>query len=242
MVEEMVDQCFFYGLVHPAGDGWSFDEPFSFSFLEHDTQVQTFIKYGKFHAVVSTNAKLDQNFSNDLMSVIQGLLDALGFHLGVRIRAELIGAIVHPNTLIFTTPASWPEAVGRTADQPLRVEAEELVPFTDTALREPLVRFALGDICEALVQAADTGFLCYRAVESIRQWYQEVDPRTDSNSEGWRRMRDALAVSEEELRRLGALASRRRHGGAAAISEQERIWAIGLARRVVLSFVHALPR
>jgi hypothetical protein len=236
-------QAFFYGLVHPQGYGWTFEQSFGLTLPDHDATAEVFIKNGKFFAIINAGAQLSpESFLNDLTSVLQGLVDALGFHLGVAMRVELLGGFGSPNRVVFSTRHAWPESVGRSATDPtMQVEAEELVPFTLASINEQLVRLALADICNAFVNATDTGFLCHRAVESIRQWYQDVDPPTNDTDQGWARLRTELGVGESDLRRLAGIAQRRRHGSGGLISEEERLFSIDIARRVVRTFVASLP-
>lgn len=237
----MAETSIFFGTVHPSGDGLSYDEPIQVDYGD-DGWIQIVIHHGHFQALVTMPDVQDdpQSFLNHLTSVVQGSLDALGFHLGLGVTVEIDGGFIAPNTSVLTMRHRWPEAVGRSWGDPLRVEAETLGPFIRAAVEAPLVRFALADVRLALRNAEDTAFYAYRACESIRQWFQAVEPTTENRSVGWRRLRETLHIEEADLLVLAELAKARRHGDGATISESDRLKCIAIAREVVARFVSHL--
>lgn len=234
----MPEQAIFHGFVHPIGGGWTFDDPFEIDFPEGDNW-QVFIKGGRFTALLFGKIGPDlTSLVNEVTNVVQGLVDSLGFHLGLALSVELSGGFVSPDQVIFAAQTIWPEAVGRSPNDPLRVDAAVLIPFTKVSIEEPLVRLALADLNLAIRHSDDTAFYSYRAVESIRQWYQLEAPPTEDPKEGWRRLRSALGIEESEMIQLAHLAARRRHGeSGASITEAKRLWSIAVARNILRAFV-----
>lgn len=98
----------------------------------------------------------------------------------------------------------------------------------------PLQR-ALGDLRQAIRARHDTGFFCYRAVESIRQSFVKAEGR--DNSPSWERLRKALRIDQSWLTKLAELSRPLRHGAYHFSSSQERELAMQHAWKVVDRFV-----
>lgn len=101
------------------------------------------------------------------------------------------------------------------------VAGNELPPFIAAAIREPLARLAFANLRTAIESPDDTGYLAYRAVESVRQWFL-VEPADDQSARERSDMRAALAIDGSRLRCLETLALARRHGAAAPLTEIQR--------------------
>jgi hypothetical protein len=230
----------FHGVVHPQGGGWSLQTPVDLNFDDgHWTVV---IVNSTFRVVVHGTRPEDvETFKNDVLSIVQGILDSVGFHLGAALSAELTGGFVAPNVLIQRT-LTWPEAANRSPDAPPWVDAKTLAPFVNASTIEPQLRRALADLNLALARPDDTAFYAYRAVECVRQYFAQRDGLTEKKDlvKSWQVLRDTLGFTEEELTELGKTATTPRHGGLTPISATERLAAILLARRVVSAFVDYL--
>jgi hypothetical protein len=173
------------------------------------------------------------------MSVVQGVLDALGFSLAASLKAEVSAILSNGNTLVTRT-VSWPELRSNPEDS-LRVPEPELAPFVRAAMLNLHARHALADLRAALDYPDDTAFYSYRAVETIRQAFVVGDGDSDAaRKESWVALRNALKVERESLDRVGLLARTRRHGEATNLTEEERLQALAVARGVVQRFVAAL--
>lgn len=77
---EGADAAVFFGVVHPQGGGWTFDEPIEVPF---DDGVWTVILVAsQFRVAVRGVLPSDlASFRNEVLSIVQGCLDALGFCL-----------------------------------------------------------------------------------------------------------------------------------------------------------------
>ena len=187
----------FHGTVHPAEHGWEIDglvpnrssDPcWFFTLQESQFRVQTLGGYREDFAT----------FRNEVMSFVRGVLDALGFCLGCALVPELRSTSWAPDGQTTFTPG-WPAVAGLDDNQPLRVSVDQLGPFIEVAVQEPLVRCALSDLSLAIDRPDDTSFYAYRAVESIRQFFvgsslSENGERSEKEK-SWRELRNALDVS-----------------------------------------------
>lgn len=228
----------FVGVVHPVSGGWGLDGPLELTFS--DSQWAVIVKASQIHVAVSGPRPTDfPTFANEVAAIVQGCVDSLGFELAVSLRCEITSIIVNGNEIIVPQPR-WPELVdGNVRD---RVEEEELTPLLNASVAHPLVRLALADIRVGMTSPDDTGFLAYRAVESVRQHFVDTDDTKLSRSRSWEELRTQLGVSEGETRRLEELARPRRHGEAIPLNAAERYEAMIIARRVIREFVLYLNR
>lgn len=218
------------GVVHPMRRGWYFEEPVRFNVK--DSKWMVVIRQSQFHVFVGGERPSDiATFLNEVESMVQGCLDSLGFHLAVALRAEILSMVIDGRELVYRAD-EWPELL---PDPPInKVPAETLQPFISAAAEEPLIRLALADVRAAIESPDDTVMLCYRAIESVRQWFLKgnVD-EGPARKQSWEDMRNTLNIGEAELRSLEQLALSRRHGGVAALSADERSNALSVARKVV---------
>lgn len=118
-----------------------------------------------------------------------------------------------------------------------RIEGDDLGAYALAAASDHLVRYALADLRSALESPDDTGFYCYRAIESIRHNYTEESDKGDGDS--WKRLREDLDVPRSEIDAFKMRADDRRHGRQLrAVSEDERRSALLTARKVVKRYVY----
>ena len=230
----------FHGVVHPQSHGWRLDEPIPLTFPDGNWTVM--LADSKFTVVVRGRLVEDfATFKNEVMSILRGILDALGFHLGVVLTPELhgvlalqaagdVGAKVLPAT-------AWHDVTGRDPAAPLVVGADELGPFIQAATSDLLIRHALSDLSMAIDRPDDTGFYAFRAVESARQYFRLANEVEDKDVP-WSRLHAALGYTKDQLMPLTRAASARRHGDHRAISEAERLEVLTLAREVIRRLVN----
>ncbi|MET8552234.1 hypothetical protein [Micromonospora zamorensis] len=221
------------GLVHPLRTGWLFDEPIQIIF--HDGNWKIIIKQSQFHVFIEGDRPDDlDTFFNEVSSIVQGCLDALGFHLATTLRAETASMIIDGKEL-FLRNDQW---TGLIASPRKFVPPQDLEPFVRAATGDSLIRLALADLRLALEAADDTVMLCFRAIESVRQWFLKGGAdEGQARKQSWADMREALGVDEADIRSLGVLALSRRHGAAAPPNGVEREGALRLAREIVARLV-----
>ncbi|WP_134106940.1 hypothetical protein [Kribbella pratensis] len=222
------------GLIHPNRLGWMFDNVIPFSFGEASFELS--VHDGQFNVLVVAKWPDDPaTFLNDVGTMVQGCVDSLGFCLATPLRAEILSMSVEGRVLIYRA-SQWPDLLDGNSSS--RVEGERLEPLTSAAINEPLLRLALADLRAAQESAVDTVMLCYRAIESIRQWFAIGSGEGDNDRKrSWQDLRDRLEIDREDLDALRDRAQARRHGGTLPVSFAERLEALRLARRVVEKFV-----
>lgn len=228
------------GLIHPVYGGWFLEKPMELAFP--DGKWILVVRDSRFHLFLHGPPPEDvATLRNEIVSLVQGCLDGMAFHLAASLRVEVVSLVIDGTHLVhFTT--QWPDLL----EGPLRAQIPEgeLQPFFQAALTEPLARAALADLRSAIEMPDDTSFLAYRALESVRQWFLAVGAEDEENArkQSWAKMRSELGVGEKECRRLASLAAVRRHGGVQPPTASERLEALRFARQVVAQFVAYLAR
>jgi hypothetical protein len=224
----------FYGVVHPQAHKWGFEQPIEMAF--EDSAWIVIIMDSMFRVVVKGPQRADSaTFRNEVMSVVRGVLDSLGFHLGVALAPELQGVFALDQNqsvgVVGILELGWREITGRDQAAPLYVTGDALAPFVNASTQVPLIRVALADLALAIERPGDTGFYAYRAVESARQYFRHSDDY--GKDVPWSRLHEGLGYSRDELRPLADAAKARRHGELNPITEQERVGLLRLARDVI---------
>lgn len=103
------------------------------------------------------------------------------------------------------------------------------------------LRLALGNLREAVRMANDTGFFCYRAVESIRQSFKKEEDGKDKK-QSWKRLKEELLIDESWIKVLTPFSDEQRHGGIVPMSGEDRVSAMQHAWKVVDRFCIYLHR
>ncbi len=102
--------------------------------------------------------------------------------------------------------------------------------------RGAFLQRCFGDYREAIRTIKDTGFFCYRSIESLRQYFVYQNNNC-SDKDSWNILRTTLNIDRTEIDYIKSFADIVRHGGAKFISEEERINIIKTTKRIILSFI-----
>jgi hypothetical protein len=230
------------GVIHPQGFAWGIDSSINQTVAE--TNWTLMIANSHFRVVaepspvrVNSSPGEISTAKNEALFKVRACLNAIGFHLGTMLEAEVTGGYIPPNGILTIHP-SWP-AIASSGLDGLQIPQELLEPLTGASLDLWQVRLAISDICQA-TSSPDSAYLSYRAIETLRQYYVH---ETDKNREAsWERMRTALGLERSQFSPLEAKATSRRHGDPVSLTEQDRIDAILLAKTVVTKFIEHLVR
>ncbi|MFI5730346.1 hypothetical protein ACIA49_09525 [Kribbella sp. NPDC051587] len=223
------------GVIHPGRLGWTLQDPVDFEF--YGAKCTLFVRRAVFNMFIEGDRPEDlPTFLNHVHSIIQGALDSLGFFMAAPLRGEILSMVVD-GVELHHRDLQWELLLPEGSDK-TRVEGVHLQPFMNLALGESAVRLALADLRSAIDSPGETVMLCFRAIESIRHWY--LDGKADSDAarnRSWKALRAELDIDREEIKPLEYLATARRHGAEPFATEQQRLDAVLLARKVVQRFV-----
>jgi hypothetical protein len=208
----------FLGTAHPERRGWWFDR---FEVRESSGIVfSAEMRGSRFVASIT----LPSGTTPDLLTArnhasmhLRTVTDAIGMLNGVAISGDITEALDPTGALHALDPHLRELAVEYTASDLRRLMA---AGFNDQA-----VRLGMADVRMALLNAVDTAFLCYRAIEGVKQVYGD-----------WETLRMNLSIPYDRIMELKSLADPRRHGGAAQLTHDQRVEALTLAHRTVLDY------
>ncbi len=119
------------------------------------------------------------------------------------------------------------------SDYPNRAinDPNQIIPLFED-LRFRFLRSSFQDMALAMKYPKDTGFFCYRAIESLRKFFDESN---DSN--GWQLLRTNLNVSRSFIDVVKRFANDPRHGGLVLITSPERVNAMQNTWKIVDRFI-----
>lgn len=223
------------GVIHPGRLGWTLEDSVRFEF--YGATCELFVRRAVFNFFIEGDRPEDlATFLNHVHSIIQAALDSLGFFMAAPIRGEILSMIID-GVELHHRDLQWEQLLPEGSNK-ARVEGVQLQPFMRTALGESAVRLAIADLRSALESPGETVMLSFRAIESIRHWYLDGEADDDAaRKRSWVALRTQLSISREEIKPLEELATSRRHGGEPFATEQQRLDALLLARKVVERFV-----
>ena len=177
---------------------------------------------------------------NVVKAIVSNELELVGFVNGCVYDVEI--------TRVLNQQLEVDEVFG--VDIPCIVERNQQVNLADrvaairgkTAGPEGIfLRRCFADLVSAMRNADDTGFYCYRAIESLRQHCIVkfgLDPTNKRDQ--WSKFRDVAACSEDVLRQLEESARASRHGEVVSISSDQRKNLFLLAWEVVDGYLKSV--
>lgn len=132
------------------------------------------------------------------------------------------------------------KAIGESESEP-PVDMAELWMLLTSGPESVALQRSLADLREAIRKPHDTGFFCYRAVESLRQAF--VEPKDGDNTKrSWERISSALQIDRSWITLLEQFGKPQRHGETPYMSGDDRIQALKRARTVVGRYVEYTRR
>jgi hypothetical protein len=107
--------------------------------------------------------------------------------------------------------------------------------------QSPHLRRALADLRESIRSPVDTGFFCFRAIESIRQYFVKAEDGKET-APSWERLRTTLRIDRSYFAKVQTFAEPQRHGETPYTSGEDRIDLMRHAWQVVDRFCLYLLR
>jgi len=169
---------------------------------------------------------------NSIQSLAGHVVNCLGFVLGCGYEVELIQLLKDEDGQVVF-------GVGYPAlqERPPAVTFDRLLVLIEGQFGVFLQR-ALGDFKDAIRRPHDSAFHCYRAIESVMQYFKARDGVVDKGA--WETMRAALSVEKENLIKIKDLADPARHGGVAPIPSAERDFTVLTTQAIIERFAEHL--
>lgn len=139
---------------------------------------------------------------NALAQHLRNLADLVGFLTGRRLDVEITSAVS------TSDPDNW-VIFGNTIPILFKESADLTNAVLQVALTDSQMAMALADFRKSMPDGTETGFYCYRAIESVMQFFRQ-DGANDATH--WSTMRLALNIDRSAIDYIKAHADDRRHG------------------------------
>lgn len=102
-----------------------------------------------------------------------------------------------------------------------------------------LLHRCFNDLTMAMKIPEDTGFYCYRAIESLRQHcIMKFNLPPDKKAEQWQKLRDIAKCNESTIRDIKSAADPVRHGDISSITSQDRETLFMNTWNIVDAYIH----
>lgn len=204
---------------------------------EHQGDATVHINAGEVFVVFDLETDLENLISlkNLIENLLQSLVDPICYLTGNLLTPE-ISSVVLPEGESQTFGVGVPEVDGWEANRDLTDEVSRIMALYD-GNEGNYLRSSMADFKMAMDAPHETGFYCFRAIESIRQKFYTEDR---SKKESWQVMRETLGVEEDDIRFVQQFADSRRHGDVVDVPGKSRKVMLHLTRDMIWKFINHL--
>lgn len=224
----------FHGIVLPERAQLSLGFSVNFGHISTGVNGQAQISIVFNQVVVWVTCEHDWNIfdlRNVVKNIVQGHLSMLGYLKGYAYDFEITRVLSRERKIDYVFGIDIPCIANRNQGIDLNEALFQLRQKT-AGERGVFILRCLGDLASAMKHADDTGFYCYRAIESLRHHCAaENNLGEASKALQWQKFRDIACVEEASIRLIKTAADPLRHGepGTEAIDRADLFtttWAI----------------
>ena len=170
---------------------------------------------------------------NHLEDSIRVAIDALGYTIACGYDFEV--------TQMIDSLGNQPTVFGVGVPVVEKAAAEAGISFKEIMdlyadARGTYLQRCLADLREAIRAPKDTGFFCYRAIESLRQFFLH-EKGAGNEKASWELLRTELNVSRDDINVIKHIADPVRHGHGAGIMDEQRAKVFVMTWKIVNEFV-----
>jgi hypothetical protein len=146
---------------------------------------------------------------------LQAMVDLIGYAVGLQYAVDIISAASLDSADRVVFGIRIPVLAERVRLDFGKLDADLIASVTQNVATQ----MALRDFNEAMGNAVNTAFYCYRAIETLMQ---DVRAEGDNDRQAWDRFRAALRVDRRAIDYIERKVADHRHGKLAAINHDER--------------------
>lgn len=212
------------GIVHPERAQLSFGLP-EFSIhhpaTNNEAKVKLNILLNRITLLISTDNDWDlDDLRNLAKKFVNDYLAIIGFIKGYAYDAEIIEILNIDKGIDYVYGIDIPCIGKRNEKKDIKIEMDKIMLHTDGEWRMYINR-CLGDLVMAMKFTDDTGFYCYRAIESLKQ-YCKVRFELDKEKDQWEKFREITGCLESDIKMIKDFADLPRHGDIIIITSKDR--------------------
>lgn len=159
---------------------------------------------------------------NVVKNIIQNHLAMVGYFMGYAYDLEITRVLNHSREIDWVFGIDIPCLTERGKGIDLQ---DALVKLRDKTIGENgvFLNRCFADLVSSMKHADDTGFYCYRAIESLRHHCAAVHGLTEAGkARQWEKLREVSGCTEENLRKIKSAADPLRHGEASGGNTEDR--------------------
>ena len=218
----------FKGVIHPSVTKVDYG-PVSSPFKSLDMDLSGRINFEVTSGQVFASLQTQQNPENSNLIylgcigeiVLLGIytyLDILGYVNGLALSVELLEAKGPESDQWHRLPIVVPVIKERTIDT--NQKTNEILSLYDSP-KGWYIQKALSDLRNAIKYSGDTGFFCYRIIETLASYFKD-NANDDITKNVWDLFRDTVGVSRKEIDIVKEYADVTRHGFVIRIPTEKR--------------------
>jgi len=221
----MMKRYYFSGIVHPERAQISLEAP-PLRIMTADAQPFLEVRYNIYNNQISAMVDCARDgtdlftLRNHIRAHVGTAVTILGFILGRAYDIEITKVFDESldETLIFGIDIKMLEQRNKHLD--VNLAANHIINLC-SGPDGRYIRRCLDDLTMSIRYLDDSAFYCYRAIESIKQYFGAKNNLLD-DAKKWRAFADAIGAVPEELNEIKALADPSRHGTPVEISDEAR--------------------
>ena len=233
----------FYGVVLPERAQLSLQFSVAFTHLASGVNANAKISVILNQVVVwvdSDHAWDVHDLRNVVLNIVQSNLAMVGYLRGFAYDCEITRVVNRTRGIDYVFGIDVPCLADRVKPAGLTEALLKLRDKTNGVNGLYLQRCFI-DLTLAIKHADDTGFYCYRAIESLRHHCAAVNNlATEDKSTQWERFRAIAGCDEQALRKIKAAADPVRHGDVATETIVDRATIFKITWDVVDGYVNAV--
>jgi hypothetical protein len=164
------------------------------------------------------------------------LIEAAGFYTGSILNLNITHAIWGNGSRLAVFTSDAPALKGFSESQGITIDDLFAVAYD---LSDAYLQQSLSDMTRAMQSAVDTGFYCYRALESIRHYFKNTY-ELQKDGASWEKLRTELNFSREDIGYIKRFADAVRHGDAKnfqSVTSEERTKILQTSASVICRYV-----
>ena len=231
-------QYIFFGKVYPERANVSISELHGLV-RSKDGKISGSYRYSisvsQVSAIFISDNKLENIYTlkNEVEDMIRVALDALGYTLACGYDLEIVQMInsLGSPPIIFGVGIPVVEHSATNAN----IRFDTIIGLYSDA-KGKYLQLCLANLREAIRAPKDTGFFCYRGIESLRQFFLNEKMAKDDKS-SWDLLREELKMNRSDIDKIKEFADPIRHGATFAINDEERATLFKLTWNIVNSFI-----
>jgi hypothetical protein len=163
------------------------------------------------------------------------ITDLVGYTSATHFEAEITSAVCHDNDEWRVFGNEIPALVARNNSHRGNTIDGTLV---QTVGRNVAAQMVLRDFQRSMRDAIETGFYCYRAVESMMQSMRN----TSDDNKAWEQFRSALSLDKSALFKIKSHADLPRHGNPSSMTDADRASVFELTDEIIRRYLEYLRR